>query len=129
MNKKQKGSVAERELIKMFWSKNWAAFRAAGSGSSSYPTPDLIAGNAQRKLGIEVKTVNAKIKYFTKDEIGQLRHFSHTFGCEPWVAIKFDRKGWLFFTIEDLDEKENSFAAKYQENSLKGFTFEELIKF
>lgn len=128
MNKKQKGSSTERELIHMFWDKDWAAFRAAGSGSSQFPCPDLIAGNSLRKLGIEVKYVAEEKKYFTKKEILELRQFCHVFGSEPWVAIKFKSKGWHFFSIEDLRETNQCYTISLKDSELKGFSFRELIK-
>jgi Holliday junction resolvase - archaeal type len=43
--RKSKGSKAERDLIHLFWSKGFAAMRAAGSGSSQHPSPDILAGD------------------------------------------------------------------------------------
>ena len=55
MSTKSKGINAERQLIHMFWSVKWTACRIAGSGSSKYPSPDIIAANRARKLAIEAK--------------------------------------------------------------------------
>ena len=55
---KKKGINAERELIHMFWAEKWAAIRVAGSGSSKYPSPDILAGNNLRKLAIECKAIS-----------------------------------------------------------------------
>jgi len=52
-NPKAKGSKGERELIKFFNESGWVAIRSAGSGSSQYPSPDILAGNAMRRLAIE----------------------------------------------------------------------------
>jgi len=128
MGRKQIGSIAERELVNKFWKYNWAAFRAAGSGSIPHPCPDIIAGNSLRKIGIEVKFIGDTKKYFPKKEIEELREFCHIFGAEPWIGMKFKRKGWHFFSIEDLRETESSFAVSIEDSSLKGFSFEELIK-
>jgi len=127
MNRKSKGSSAERELIHLFWKSGWAAFRAAGSGSSRYPCPDLIAGNSIRKIALEIKYIDDIKKYFTKKEIEELREFSHIFGCEPWVGVKFQGKGWHFFSIEDLRETNASYIISLKDTELKGFSFEELI--
>lgn len=112
----------------MFWDHGWAAFRAAGSGSSRYPCPDIIAGNSLRKLGLEIKYIDHTKKYFSKKEIEELREFSHSFGCEAWVGVKFQRKGWHFFSIEDLRETDASFVITLIDTKLKGFSFDELIK-
>lgn len=128
MNTKSKGSGAERELIHKFWASDWAAFRAAGSGSMQHPCPDIIAGNSIRKLGIEVKYVNADRKYFDQQEINDLRQFCHIFGCEAWVGVKFQGKGWHFFSVEDLHETPAGFSIGLKDSELKGFSFDELIK-
>jgi Holliday junction resolvase len=128
MNRKNKGTTAERELIHKFWSNGWAAFRAAGSGSSRYSCPDIIAGNSLRKIALEVKSINDERKYFSLAEINALRDFSHIFGSEAWIAIKFQGKGWHFFSIEDLNETHSGFSINYKDKELKGFSFDELLK-
>jgi holliday junction resolvase Hjr len=128
MSTKSKGTSAERELIHKFWAVGWAAFRAAGSGSSRYPCPDVIAGNSIRKIAVEAKFINDTSKYFTKDEIDDLKEFSHIFGCEAWVAVKFQGKGWHFFSVEDLRETAAGYTICLKDSELKGFSFEELIK-
>ena len=64
MSTKSRGSNAERDLIHKFWGEGWAALRAAGSGSSQFPAPDIIASNNVRKLAIEVKLTTELKKYF-----------------------------------------------------------------
>ncbi|MCB9358516.1 Holliday junction resolvase [Candidatus Woesearchaeota archaeon] len=128
MNTKQKGTTAERDLIHMLQDANWAAFRAAGSGSSRYPCPDIIAGNSMRKVAIEVKATKEKRKYFPKQEIEDLKTFAFQFGSEAWVGIKFQGKGWFFFSLEDLKETKGGFSIGLDDAQLKGFTFDELVK-
>jgi len=128
INKKSKGSVAERELIKLFWQSGWAAFRAAGSGSAQHACPDVIAGNSLRKLSVEVKYIDDDRKYFSAKEIEELDSFAHTFGSEAWVGVKFQGKGWYFFTTHDLKETQKGYSIKHSDAELKGFTFEQLIK-
>jgi Holliday junction resolvase len=129
MSRKSKGISAERELIHKFWNSGWAAFRCAASGATKYPMPDVIAGNNVRKLAIEVKSTKNPSKYFDKKEIRELEEFAVRFGAEPWVGIKFLRRGWKFLTLEDLKETEKNFAADKQSLELKGLSFEELIKY
>ncbi len=125
MNHKGKGTNAERELLHMFWRNNWACTRCAGSGSMRYDSPDLIAGSKGRKLCIECKATSGKIQYFTKEEIFSLRSFSHLFGAEPYVAIKFNGKPWIFRKANDLRESEKSFSIRQDDESL---AFEDIIK-
>jgi Holliday junction resolvase len=128
MTGKDKGTNAERELIHMFWSKGWAAVRVAGSGSSHYPSPDVLAGNNLRKLAIECKAVGSTSRYISIEQIDDLVKFSQIFGAEPWVGLRFDREEWLFIGIEDLEKTKNSYAANLGAAKRKGLLFEELVK-
>jgi Holliday junction resolvase len=123
---KAKGSKAERDLLNEFWGNGWAAMRAAGSGSTQFPCPDLLVGKNGRRLAVEVKFTSDTRKYFPHDEIKQLKYFAHMFGAESWLAIKFPKVGWYFFTPEDLEEKGKSYVATVDLAELKGLRFEEL---
>lgn len=128
MNIKQKGTIAERELIHMFWSTNdWAAFRSAGSGSMKYPGPDIIAGNRVRKLALEIKSTSSDKKYLTQEDIMQLQEFCNRFGAEPWFGVRFSNKKWFFLNIEDIDKTAKQFVISKELAERKGLTFEELI--
>jgi len=125
---KRKGTIAERDLISLFWDSDWSAHRIAGSGSSRYPSPDIIAGTPLRKLAIEVKMTKDTRKYFTAEEIGGLKFFCDIFGSEAWVAVKFGKEPWYFFSLEDLKETGKNFAVSISDIPTKGFSFDELIK-
>lgn len=127
MNKKAKGTNAERELIHRFFLNKWVAIRSAGSGSMQYPSPDILAGNNIRRLAIECKTVNDTKKYFTKKEIDELIYFANKFGAEPWVAVRFDRIDWFFLNIEDLELKDKSYFIDVIIAKRKGLDFNTLI--
>jgi Holliday junction resolvase len=128
MSTKSRGSQAERELVHKFWAAGWAAFRAAGSGSVKYDVPDVIAGNAARKVGIEAKITTEEKKYFTKEEVESLVAFCQRFGCESWVAVRFFRKPWRFIAIEDLRKTNASYVISQEDAERKGLTFEELVR-
>lgn len=128
MSCKSKGINAERELIHLFWANGWTAIRVAGSGSSRYPSPDILAGNVIRKLALEAKITKDKSKYFDKEEIGQLMEFSKNFGAESWIAVKFKGQEWLFLALEDLKSTDNGFVISAESAKIKGLSFEELIK-
>ncbi len=128
MSRKSKGINAERELVHMFWNTNeWSAVRVAGSGSSSFPCPDVLAGNRIRKLAIECKTVNAKSKYLTDEDINQLNDFSAVFGAEPWIGVKF-KSDWFFLSIDDLKKTEKGYAVSKELAKNKGMIFNELVE-
>ena len=128
---KRKGTIAERDLIHLFWANEWSAHRIAGSGSSQYPSPDVIAGNGARKLAIESKITSSNKKYFPEEEIEGLKEFCSIFGAESWIAIQFsksDNKNWFFFSLEDLNKSGKSYNIDFKDCEMKGLLFEELIK-
>ena len=127
MSRKSKGINAERQLIHKFWDNNWAAIRVAGSGSSKYPSPDIIAGNNKRVVALECKAINSNKKYFPKSEIFELENFCEIFGSEPWIGIKFDRTDWFFVLTKDLEDVGMNFLIKKEFSNSKRKTFEELI--
>lgn len=128
MSRKSKGINAERDLIHKFWGNKWAAVRIAGSGSMRYPSADVLATNKLRKLAIECKTSKSSSKYIEKVDIEQLKEFSEMFNAEPYIAVKFDKKEWLFLTLEDLEETGKNFMINIKKAEIKGILFEELIK-
>lgn len=127
MSLKSKGINAERELVHMFWAKDWACLRIAGSGSSRYPSPDLLVGNKLRRLAVECKTTKEKSKYFAKEDIFALRKFADVFGAEPWVAVKFKGHEWYFVSLEDLKDTGNGFSLNVDGAKNKGLLFEEML--
>ena len=127
MSTKSKGINAERELIHLFWQNNWVAVRIAGSGSSHYPSPDILASNNKRKLAIEAKLTKDQKKYFSEQEIEQLKLFSVKFGAEPWIAIKFKREKWYFLKLIDLERTSGGFVISNQLAKNKGLSFKSLI--
>ncbi|MBU0457271.1 MAG: Holliday junction resolvase Hjc [Nanoarchaeota archaeon] len=128
MNRKAKGTNGERELIKFFnESGTWSAIRSAGSGSSRYPSPDVLAANAIRRLAIECKTTKDKKKYFQEDEIEQLQTFSQKFGAESWIGVRFPNQPWYFLMLEDLEKTGKGWAISLELAERKGLLIEELI--
>jgi Holliday junction resolvase len=129
MSLKSKGINAERELVHYFWSKEIPCIRVAGSGSMKYPAPDLIVGSEGHKALIEVKVTKEKQQYFTPEEIKDLLHFSVLFGGKPYVAIKFNRVGWIVLNVESLEKTEHHYAANVKDMGKKGYTLDEFSVF
>ncbi len=128
INLKAKGTNAERELIHIFHKHGWSAVRIAGSGSSRYPCPDVLAGNGFRRIAIEAKLISASRKYFTPEDLEQLQIFARTFGCEAWIAVKFPDIPWAFFNPEDLGETNTAYVATKELAERKGLSVEELLE-
>ena len=127
MNTKAKGTKGERDLIKFFNESSWSAIRSAGSGSSRYPSPDILAGNAQRRLAIECKVTKDSKKYFSDEEIQQLTGFSQKFGAESWLGIKFPNEEWLFIMPEDLERAGIYSVVSIELAKRRGITAQELV--
>lgn len=127
MNQKNKGCNAERELIHLLWKHKFPCIRVAGSGSSRYPSPDIVAGNALRKIAFECKAIGDTYKHLSKHDIEQLVEFSKMFGAEAWLAVRFDKNDWLFLNPEDLNETDKGYSFNIDIARNKGLLLEELI--
>ena len=127
MNAKAKGTNAERELIHLFWSKGWACIRSAGSGSTSYPSPDILASNATRALAIECKSSGELSRHLQKEQVEDLIKFAKLFGAEPWIGARFNDMKWAFFAPEDLKKTNTGFSMSVKMIREKALTFEQLI--
>ena len=127
---KSKGSRLERELIKKFYDTGiFIPIRAAGSGSTPLPCPDLLVGGKGRVLAIECKGGKSS-RYIDKKQISELKEFAERFGAEPWVGARFNNTEWLFLRIEDLKESKtgNNFVIDINFARKNGIKFEDLIK-
>ncbi len=128
MNRKAKGTKGERDLVRLFNESGWGCIRIAGSGSSQYPSPDILAGNAVRRLAIECKVTKDKKKYLQKEEVEQLRTFSQKFGAESWIGIKFPNDPWYFLILEDLENTGNLYGVSLELARRRGLKIEELME-
>ena len=127
MSQKSKGTNAERELVHLLWKRGVAAIRVAGSGSSRYPSPDILAGTIERKFAIECKSLKGTTKYLPKDEVMALQEFSNLFGCEAWIGVRFARNEWFFVAPDDLHETKESYVVSLETVKVKGLLLEELL--
>ena len=128
VNRKAKGTKGENQLVKFFNENNFSCIRSAGSGSSKYPSPDILAGNAIRRLAIECKVTKDKKKYFHSQEIEQLKKFSQSFGAESWVGVQFAGESWYFLMLEDLKDTGKCWLADLETAKRRGLTKEELLQ-
>lgn len=103
-----KGNQSELELQKILWEKGYATVRVAGSGTSRFPAPDLLANNGQLPLVIECKSTSKEKVYVRKKELLQLHHFTKVFGGLALLAIRFNREPWYLLQPVYGDEKDKS---------------------
>jgi len=124
----QKGSNAERELIHLFWAKEWAACRVAGSGRQNYPAPDVIANRAGINLAIECKATKSNSQYLEKREVEELKAYAERAGARALIALRFNNTPWIFLSPDDLDQTAVSFVTTKEKAQLRGISFENLVK-
>jgi len=101
MNRYAKGANFERKIVSDFWARGWASMRAAGSGTTSFPVPDLIAVKGGRLIIIECKTTR-KDRLSLKENILQLKRFQDISKAEAYIAIKFLKKEPRFYDLGKL---------------------------
>jgi Holliday junction resolvase len=119
----KKGRRAEHYVVEKLWNLQFAAIRVPGSGRSyKRPHPDIVAGNGQRYIALEVKSTKKKYKYLTKQEISDLEEFCSIFGSEPWIAVKFGRTLKLY-TPQDITPTEKG----YRVDPDQGMDLEEFL--
>ena len=123
---KRKGVRFERELIHALWREGFAAVRCAGSGSMSYPSPDIVASNGRITIAIEAKVRDKLPLYIQGEKVKELVKFSNIFGAKPIIALKIKGEKWRFFTIDQLVETEKGYKIG-KENFYLGKELGEII--
>jgi len=127
-NKKQKGSYAERELVKMLWERGYASVRAAGSGSGPLPSPDVVSSNGKTTLAFECKFFSAEYVHLEFEQIAQLVEFSQKFGAVPFVAIRYAGKEWRFLDLARVERtRGENFKVSKTFAYGNGLTFDQLL--
>ena len=77
---------------------------------------------------MEVKTVNATKKYFTRQEIRDLEFFASKFAAQAWVGVKFAESQWYFIPTSELEQtKSENYKVDLIQMKRSGFEFEEMI--
>ncbi len=123
------GSREERELVNMLWDADCAAMRApASGGATKKPLPDIIAGNGEIYLAIEVKSSSKNRVYINSQKVDALLEFSGIFGAQPFIGAKFLREKWRFVRPEDLFKtKQENYRLDKELAFSKGLEFDELL--
>ena len=125
----KKGSTEERDLVNRLWDAGFAAMRApASGGATKRPLPDVLAGNGDIYLAIEVKSTKQEHIYIDNEKIANLIKFSEIFGATPYVGAKFIRKPWRFIKLEDLHiTRSENYRVNINLAFSKGLEFDEII--
>lgn len=122
-----KGSRYERELVDLLWKSGFAAVRVAGSGSSSHPAPDVIAGRGKTLFAIEVKYSSGERIYLGKEEVNDLLSFSNRMGAKPLIGVRFRGMEWRFLDPSLLKERRNTYLIEREEVIENGIRIQEIL--
>jgi Holliday junction resolvase len=124
MSNKSKGSNAERELVHMCTKHGWRALRVAGSGVNDDSPCDILIGKIGKKgYAIEAKSSKKTAIYITKSQIEDFVLFGMTMGLTPVIAVRFNRKGWLFLSPEQLSDSGKNWVISLKTALEKGKRF------
>jgi len=127
---KAKGTRAERDLLDKLWDQGIAAVRVAGSGSTSHPSTDLIAGYKGKITIIEVKTTSREVVYIPSEEVSSMRRLADLLGGECWFSVKFssDRGKFYLLRMEDARKLKSGMAIDLGIARSRGLSVEEFAE-
>ncbi len=118
MHTYKKGYRAEKELIKLLSSLDFAVLRAPKSGTD---TIDVIACKRGNIFAFECKSWASTVRV-SERQLNSLLEFSEKAGAIPLIAMKKEQQGWKFLKAEDLGENKGTASDKLIEE--KGFGIE-----
>jgi len=134
MSNYDKGARRERELLKKLDPEGFVGMRAPSSGSGGKKAdgeerelPDVLAGDGDVFYAFESKTSGNDVIYIDGEEIDDLEFFSHMFGAQEKIAVRFDRMEWFFFDPSELYQTRGGNYRIKKENVNKGETLSELV--
>ena len=104
-----KGANAERELIHALFDKGLAVLRVAGSGTTSLPSPDVVAMRPGLGIAIECKAWSKAYLHISLAQMSELEIWSKRAGTDFYVAWKIPRKGWFFLKPEQFNKTDKAY--------------------
>lgn len=128
MNNKTKGSNAERELLFMLYEQGYAISRVAGSGSSTLPTPDIIAIKKNKGFAIECKTKSGEYLNIRPSQIDELEIWEKLSGLKSMVAWRLGKNKWYFIHYTKMKKTKKAYSIKKTDILENGMDFNKLIK-
>lgn len=113
MGVRRKGIRAERDLLEKLWNLGIGAVRVAGSGVSTHPSTDIVAGFKGRIAVIEVKVSSKGAVYIPPEEVRSISSLAEVLGADPWLAVKFvsDRRGFYMLRLSEAKELRSGYLA------------------
>ena len=122
-----KGANAEREMARILWDYGFAMVRAAGSGKSTLPSPDMVAVKNGRIIAFECKAWKGKYLNIEHEQMDELVQWCKMANAEFFIAWKVPHKGWFLINKKDMKKTEKSYAISVETAEKKGKKLESLI--
>lgn len=122
-----KGSNAERELIKVLFEKGFSVVRAAGSGKTSLPSPDIVALNSSKKMAFECKAWDSEYLSIPIEQLEEQLSWASRAGVEFFVVWKMPREGFYFLAPTDFVRTDKAFSITKKTAYEKGVRLEVLL--
>lgn len=105
----KKGANAERELLQKLSQQGFAIVRAAGSGTTPLPSPDLVALKGKKRFGFECKAWNSNYLHLDHQQMEELVNWGEIAHTEMLIAWKVPLKGWLFLSPKDFKKASKTY--------------------
>jgi len=106
----RKGANAERELMRLLWSKGAAVVRSAGSGNSY--SPDVVAIINGRAVAFECKAWSKDVLFVRHEQYEKMVEWSERANTPVFIAWKYPREGWFFIPLAYLEPKEKHYGIR-----------------
>lgn len=106
MGRYAKGANFERELVRLFWGRGWAALRTAGSGSTPHVVPDVLALKGGDIVSVECKSTSRE-RISLKGAVLSLKEFADMAGGRAYIAVRFPREKPRFYELNHIISRGN----------------------
>jgi len=126
LNKYNKGSRVERDLIRKFDSAGFSVIRAAGSGVSTL-SPDILVFRKGYQYAFEVKAWESNNLTIKKSQFEGLMKWQENAGITAYVVWKRNNEQFLFIPLVVFKKTSHAYTIGWTRAKLIGRTFDEMI--
>ncbi|MCX8158374.1 MAG: Holliday junction resolvase Hjc [Candidatus Diapherotrites archaeon] len=123
-----KGANAERELLKIFHNMGFAVMRAAGSGKTALPSPDLVVIKKNVIFAIEAKAWAGDYLSISVDQMSELIDWCKNASAHLIIAWKISHKGWRLIDLNSFRVTDKFYMISEKEAIDKGALPEDIFK-
>ncbi len=127
MTRYEKGANAERELIRELYAAGYSVIRAAGSGVTPLPSPDLMALNSRKKLAFECKAWGSTSLTIPHEQFESTAEWCRNANAEFFIAWKATGKGWHFLKPDVFHKNEKSYSVSFKDAKEKAIPFSTVV--